>query len=268
MKYCVNYNRELLASPLFEKIDEVSFKMDTSPNFFSFLNKSFKDKRIILEISTIDQVSMILEELNKYPDLNIILCLNELLSDEDADFIKESGLPYFYIMWVTSWDQLTQFINAGVSDVIIAGELGFELDKVHKVVQPHNIKVKVYPFLGSSSYSIDKKDGGLKNFFIRPEDVDIYGQYVDTLCFIGDKQLTYCQIYQEKQWFGNLREIISYLDCDLDSRFIMPNFGEVRVKCGKRCQKGRSCHICERIIQLSLSLRDGRIMVKGGEDNG
>lgn len=269
MKYCIEYNKELLASPLFEEIDEVFIKLDTSPNFFSFLSNTFKDKRIILDVEDFSRDFMLaLEKIKELSDLDLTFYIPPTF--KYLDEVKDAAaafnhISYFYDLPVGSWDQFHGIVREGVSDIIISNELGFELDKVYPIAHQYGVNVIVCPFVCQSSWSnVDK----LKSFFIRPEDVKIYESYIDTFIFYGDKSLTYCQIYQEQKWFGNLKEIIVGLDRDLDSRFILPNFGEARVKCRKRCFKGGSCKICERIYQLSETLKDKRIMVKGGEDNG
>lgn len=96
----------------------------------------------------------------------------------------------------------------------------------------------------------------LKTFFIRPEDIDLYNNYIDTFEFYADptdatKINTLYEIYtKDKSWFGKLNEIILGYEGDEDNRFIIPRFGEQRLNCDKSCIKNIKpfCRICDRII--------------------
>ena len=48
----------------------------------------------------------------------------------------------------------------------------------------------------------------------------------------------------------------------LDSRYILPRFGEVRAKCGKKCFKGEPCHICELIQESSGLLEEAGLVIE------
>ena len=75
------------------------------------------------------------------------------------------------------------------------------------------------------------------------------------------------KIYKEdKKWFGLLNEIIIGLKTPLDSRFTHFNFAEKRVRCGKDCQKGGKCKMCDLMVDLSYSLKEARLIIKKRED--
>lgn len=105
----------------------------------------------------------------------------------------------------------------------------------------------------------------LKKFFIRPEDTDIYSQYIDIFEFynVDEKLDTYYKIYAiDKKWFGQLNEIIIDFNSDIDNKYIVPRFLEMRYKCGKKCFKGGHCRRCEVIEELSSSLEQSELVVK------
>lgn len=71
------------------------------------------------------------------------------------------------------------------------------------------------------------------------------------------------KIYKEdKKWFGLLQELIIGFHTPLDSRFTHYNFAEKRVRCGKACQKGGKCQLCDRIVELSYILKDAKLIIK------
>lgn len=83
--------------------------------------------------------------------------------------------------------------------------------------------------------------------------------------FFGEKekQDTYYNIYKkDKEWFGNLGEIIIGFNDIIDSRYIIPRFAKKRIKCGRECMKGGPCKICDRIVNLSHNLEEAGLIVK------
>ena len=138
----------------------------------------------------------------------------------------------------------------------------FELDKVSVVVHNAGARVRIFPNVAQCSTEYTKD---LKKFFIRPEDTLVYEPYVDTYEFFGEdrKLCTYLRIYKEHQeWFGLLNEIIIGFNSDLDNRFIIPRFPEMRLRCGKRCLKDGTCKICDRIEELSKSLEKLGVVIQ------
>lgn len=78
-------------------------------------------------------------------------------------------------------------INTGVSDIFITNDLGFDLDRVSKVAKDNkDIQIRCYLNL-SQAYS--KNNTGFTDFFIRPEDMNEYSQYINIGEFwMGEEQ--------------------------------------------------------------------------------
>ena len=82
-----------------------------------------------------------------------------------------------------------------------------------------------------------------------------------------DKPEVLYEIYaQDRHWYGDLSEIISGLESNLDSRFILPHFGERRVKCQRKCLAGEKCVICEAILECSKTLQEAGLLINIKED--
>ena len=134
------------------------------------------------------------------------------------------------------------FIKLGVTDLYIAEQLGFELDKVAEVAHSNNVRIRVYP---NVAQRLSKRTSALKSFFIRPDDIRLYENYVDVfdLFYYNEEkqqQNVLFDIYaKDKKWFGRLDELIIGFDNNLDSKYVIPRFGEKRIKCGRQCLKGR-----------------------------
>ena len=70
----------------------------------------------------------------------------------------------------------------------------------------------------------------------------------------------------DKEWYGDLKEFLIGWNSNLDNRFIIPQFAEARLNCEKRCLKGHPCHVCERIIDISKKLKEGKVVVRYNKD--
>ena len=174
-----------------------------------------------------------------------------------ANQLQEHGVPFYLENPAFTWDQLRGMGSLGVSDVFISGELGFDLERVKWYADLNNIKIRCY---ANVSQSMWKAGDGFKDFYIRPEDIDFYGNYIDTIEFYNsvDNQNVLYEIYfKDKEWNGNLREIIKGLKLDINNYYILgPEFGRRRSQCNKDCIKGERCELCDRLADLAKSLED------------
>lgn len=97
----------------------------------------------------------------------------------------------------------------------------------------------------------------IKNFFIRPEDIPYYSQFIDTFEIIDiNDNKAYNTLYEiygiEYKWKGKLKDIIYNYDGEEINSTILDEFGNYRSRCRRRCLiDSNSCKICDRIIELS-----------------
>lgn len=272
MKYCLPYNKYTFKSELIKDVDEWS--IDYNPEdktLFKFLD-TYKDKRINFRV--LDKIDIteplginFIKDLQKeYPNVYIQF---PIYSKEIMDIIKENEIKnYFFSTYVNNIDMFYSLVNNGVSDMYIVEALGFELEKLSKVAKEKNVSIRVFPNIAQSLVA-DIPD--LKKFFIRPEDIQDYEKFVDVCEFYyeDNKCINYFNIYKNKQeWFGDLSEIINGLNIKLDSRFVLPRFGELRSRCGKKCFKGEPCHICELIEETAQSMEEAGLLVEKEKNNG
>ena len=200
-----------------------------------------------------------LDEIYKEKSYNIAI-LFETIYPEQIPLEKFSTLsiPFFFEVGIKDWDRLNELINLGVSDIYITGDLGFNLFNVAKYV-PADIHLRA--FVNLCQYDWDNSEG-LKTFFIRPEDIDYYGNIIDVFEFFKsvDEQNTLYEIYfHDKEWNGNLREIIKGLKKDLNSYYILGDeFGRTRAECQRKCIKGGNCQMCDRLAELADTLENSK----------
>lgn len=258
MKYCVDYFNRISG---FEKADEYTIKYSKKNDILiDFLEKN-KTTRVNLTIEerlSEADLKLLKPIYDAFPNLHLRF---ESYDAEAFDMIKECGIPYFFGNRVDNWDELVGFINLGVSDIYIVEDLCFDLERVTAAAHKENIQLRTYANVAQSSW---KETPEIKKFWIRPEDIPVYEQYIDVLEFFGTPQqvTVLLKVYRDdKKWFGQLKEIIFGLKSDLDSRFIVPRFAEQRVSCRKNCIKGGKCQICDRVVDLSHSLKEANLIV-------
>lgn len=266
MKYCLPYNQYTSGNPRINEADE--WKIEYNPNdktLIDFIEKN-SNKRINLcignKINLKEETDLkFLQELCERYD-NIFIAIDDY-SIENINILKNSKIKYYFnLLYVTDWDILYECINAKPTDIIIAESLGFELDKVSKILHDKNINIRVFPNVAQSS---SKETNDLLKFFIRPEDVSFYENYIDTFEFYDDgkKAIQYFHIYKEKkEWFGKLKEIIIDFNSDLDNKYVLPRFAEKRFSCNKNCIKGGTCRICYNIDSLSKTLDEAGLIIQ------
>lgn len=260
MKYCIEFTLDFQYK---DEIDEYLIKYTGKDDkVFEFLEYA-ENKRVVIEFNEENFKEFILNKsYSKYAEIenkNFTLKLplySTIIAVKDVvDKLKELNIPFCFADAISSIDVLHGFLDMGVTDVYISGDLAFELDHISDIVHEKGALIRVYPNVAQSQWS-ETED--LKSFFIRPEDEVFYDRCVDIYEFYGDKKLNnfYYKIYAiKKEWFGELSEIIINFEEELDSRNVTEWFGEKRRRCGKRCMKDRACHICDLSRQFDKTLK-------------
>jgi hypothetical protein len=269
MKYCVEWHG--IDNDLLKVVDEINIELSRVKHLNSEVLKAFcekhKEQRINLCIKEFESginegyIDTALKFQANYPEYKVYIRLPGRA--DVADKIKEenSNAKIFFNTYISSWDLFYDYIHFGVTDVYIAEEMCFELDKVSQIAKKNNINIRVFPNVTQSKWA---EMNDLKKFWMRPEDVDIYEDFVDVLEFWGDsdKNGVYYDIYsKDKKWAGNLKEIIIGMKEDINSTCILPRFGERRVRCNKRCLKGGTCSLCDTIFELSKNLEKNNFRI-------
>lgn len=268
VRMCFNYHR---SGEYNDVVDELNIlhTSDTIEDLTIFLSKHPK-QRINFCISDLDAF---LEEewitaLSKMEQKdNLVIRLkkraNEPINGTVQSELEEAAIPFYYTEVATDWDVFNGLIDQGVSDVYVGNILGFELDKVAAAAHQRGVSVRVFPNIAQSAWN---GTNPVVNFFIRPEDLIFYSDYVD--CFelfeLGNKSITdpntlYDVYKYDKQWFGDLRGIILYLKQPIENRALDDQWARSRVKCGKSCAKGGNCRICYKLVEMSENMTQKEI---------
>jgi len=177
--------------------------------------------------------------------------------------VKDIAPQFMFGTPAAEWYQLQTMLQCGVSEVIITGFLGFCMPDVRKECNKFGAKIRVIANFASATWF---DCPAIKKFFIRPEDVKHYLDYVDTIEFEGDKTLQeVCyRAYTKGEWFGELGEIIIGLEGELDSRRLPMIFGSIRSNCRMRCISGGACQICRAMLKFQdLMIKTDSIIDSG-----
>lgn len=242
-----------------DEVQEVNIKFNLAEDSYSTLLKFITentDKRINISFEGVDfDMDMFCSFQNIHS--KVFFKLQGYQMEQYGSF-QMKGLKFFFDVPVYTWDMLHDVKEIGVSDVYISGELGFDLKRVKEVLDGINIRVIPNYAQENTMFSpaLDHKA-----FFIRPEDMELYSDYVDTFELLHDNGLvkleTLFQIYAIDQfWFGDLADLITGLSISLANEGILDIFGGWRANCGKGCYKGSGCQICDRSVELASLLHD------------
>ena len=261
MKYCLTYNS--IKDKEYKDVNELKIKYNPDDkSLFDFLQK-YKDKVINIYVSAAQLQDK--SNIRLFKGFIAKGCTNFKLiitfiqdNRESVDALKAEKIPFFFSTVVQDWASFYLLLSYSPTDIYVTGELGFELDKLSKIAQAHNCSLRIYPNISGADFFNDK---GLKNFYVRPEDINFYSRFVSVCEFYTgddiDRELVYYKIYaKDKKWWGPLKEIIIGLGADIDNRYIGPEFSWFRSSCGLKCIKGESCKICPLVIEMSHHVAD------------
>ena len=251
MKYCLKYTNKCNK---LNRADEISIKYIEDKGLVDFMEK-FKAQRIILRIKPSFFVESEIRKLiaiqKQYPNYNFSVALTELDVTLMERFRKEN-IAFFMATPCLTWEMFHYLIQQGVSDINISGPLAFELSKVKQVLETLDRKVLIRATVNKVE-NISAFTNTLIGFFIRPEDVFLYEDYIDIIEFEGiEHQDTFFAIYAEqKQFLGNLNQCIYGFQEQVDNKGLVSLFGERRRDCGRQCLSGGRCRRCYDLVEIA-----------------
>lgn len=172
---------------------------------------------------------------------------------------KEHNVRFYYKYFTTSFYELEALKDLGVCYILVGIPLIFDL----KNVAAYGIPLRAIPNIAYEPY-LPHTDG-ICGQWIRPEDVDKYGEYINVLEFYTSgnnkvqKEASLFEIYAEdKNWPGNLNLIIDNLNYNVDNRlfYYEENLAERRMNCQQKCKTRIDfCRYCENQFKFEKILR-------------
>jgi hypothetical protein len=256
MKFCLTFHNDIFKRyPDFDEVIIKYFEKDLT--IFDFVSKEdILNKRLILNIvdyklneEDFSDLAAILKKLQAInPKISILLSIKQY---DFSQVLKENGIPFFFYKVAETWDELRSLTKEEISDVYIGSELGFRIAEVADFCHKLDIKVRVFANVAQTSAPL-KNMTDISSFFIRPEDLAKYEEYVDTVEFFGplDRQGVLLKIYKRGSWEGSLSDIIVGYKNKIANHTIAPQFGNIRLKCQKKCCQNK-CNMCFKIEEIA-----------------
>lgn len=224
---------------------------------------AYKDRRAILDYAKkYPQAALVLEvppatqwemaELKEYSILSrnrLTLCLPEM-TDPRIQELKDNNIPFFWGYTVGTGAELVALKNLGVSQVRIGAPLFFQT----KVLKEFDVKYRVAANIAHEGYIPGMS--GINGSWIRPEDIELYEDIIDTIefadCDNAKEQALYRIYAEQKAWPGKVNMLISNIENDKAYNRMLPReFTEHRLNCGQRCASGGACQLCYRYFTLA-----------------
>lgn len=240
MHYCGHYkNRNLVK------------EVRQSYNQLGSLAKQIKDNnfRIIVETKEDCDLKKLFSQLEILEEKNVdytvsaetFNILNEILNRKYKAFLNYP---------IANWELVEEVKKMNMTDIWIDGPLGFDLPAIKKSVGDIKIRIKPNGSTNWLSYPMD-----ITSFFIRPENLELYQEYIDVIDFQEhneEKEKTLLEIYQRGYFNEKLNYLIPCADCEVSNKLIPEVFGKNRLQCQQKCKVGgRSCHSCPLTISLT-----------------
>lgn len=258
MKSCIEWRKSFKYLP---QIDEFNIDYrNKEVQLLKFLEKYAISQKVNIKIgagTTIDDIEL-LNEIKKVYKYNISVCFMDYMVA--TSLIEKCDVPYYFYDAAYSWEDFEYFLSQGVSEIIVSGDLAFDLERVRLIADENDIALRAYVNIVQSTHPLSESDLGFKRFFIRPEDMDYYSNFIDVCEFYNsvDKQNVLYEIYfHDKEWNGNLQEIIQGLKIKVNNYYILGSeFARRRSQCNRKCEKGSRCQLCNRLIELADSLEN------------
>lgn len=261
MKYCVHYSKNFRhLTSIDEFILEYHGEVSRVP-LLDMMQKAIPGQRVLLDMSAFDE-NQVLDEIQYIVAAasvcnNIVLILQPKLAEADNLLAElfEKDIPYFFNIRVDTVDEFIYFRNKGASDIYVVNGLGFSLKSLKDISEGMRIRV----FANVAQTSSPESGASITSFFIRPEDVKYYEDYVDVIEFFGpdNRASVLYEIYAIHQtWAGKLNDLILRLNCNIANGLLAPSsFGAHRVGCGKKCQFNR-CYVCTRAAEMAETIAE------------
>lgn len=224
---------------------------------------AWKDRKIIPEL------------VEKYPDKVLNLCFYPSQIEEPIDWkeiedynnltrnkllctvnninncieCKRRNIKFCYGYAVDNFYELQALKKLGVSYVRLGIALFFQMDRVNKIGVP----IRVIPNI--AYLDAMPREDGVCGQWIRPEDLDLYEEYVDIIEFedvnVKKEQGLYRTYSIECGWPGDLNDLITNLNFKAANYMLPKSLSYVRLNCGQKCQINGSCEACYRAFRLA-----------------
>ena len=264
MKYAITYTKNFRH---YDEVDEVIFPykgISDEEGLIEIVTNTLtrEDQRAIILVDkyeqSIDDLIPIVRKLKTVHE-NMIVSLNLDYQHEWIDKLVEAEIPFMFVNFATTVAQIAAMALFGAEEVYLAEDICFMLPKLQLFREIDGIKFRIFPDILQTPRRCASLPQ-VTNFFIRPEDVDLYEKYVDVIeIFRKDsRQSVVYEIYKQGQWRGPLSDLIIDLTEEINGSSFIPDFGRARLECGRRCAM-TDCDICTYSVEVGHKMEEAGV---------
>lgn len=264
MKYAITYTKNFRH---YDEVDEVIFPykgISDEEGLIEIVTNTLtrEDQRAIILVDkyeqSIDALIPIVRKLKTVHE-NMAVSLNLDYQHEWIDKLKEAEIPFMFVNFATTVAQIAAMVIFGAKEVYLAEDICFMLEKLQLFREIDGIKFRIFPDILQTPRRCASLPQ-ITNFFIRPEDVDLYEKYVDVVeIFRKDsRQSVVYEIYKQGQWRGSLSDLIIDFKEEINGSSFIPDFGRARLECGRRCAM-TDCDICTYSVEVGHKMEEAGV---------
>lgn len=263
MKYAVQYNSSFR---YLNEVDEVVFQYSGTDQIIDFIPSVLQEEQTaVINLTEIaeENIKEVIVYLNKLKEIhsNFKVQIDFYNQKDFIGLLNDNDIQFMFWNMAGDRDILTAMLNYNITDIYIVEDLAFNLKDISEYLKG-KVSIRVFPDIAQYKRGAGDEISDLTKFFIRPEDVELYEEYVDVLEIfrLDIRQSTVYEVYKQEQWLGALDFLIMDFKAGISNTHIEPHFGKTRLNCGKRCAFGK-CNVCKNIEQLSKSLEDAGLEI-------
>lgn len=244
MKFCLSnrQRREYLSKAQEIKMEYRDY--NSIPDLF----EHYPGIPVIVQIPYQDDIDWeTIEKFKRMRPTDLICCVS---SRAQAELCRDLGIRFYYGFPISTYYEMRQWLAMGVCYVRLDAPLFFDLPTVAQTIGETPIRA-----IPNVSYEEKWNDDGVCGPWIRPEDLELYENYISVVefedCDVQKEQALYRIYAEQKKWPGPVRDLITNVDTNAMNRLISPKFGERRIRCKQKCQANSNCHFCSLALKLA-----------------
>lgn len=263
MNYCLYFNNNLI--PLLQGDNSIEIKIRYADQFAALERfvRLYPKHRIILEVCHFQEFFNEIHFTNfknwyLQNNPNIIVTFNPVNISKGCVFTETFArhidpVPFYFNDIITSEKVLETYLQSGAKEVIIGGDLGFNLFSVKRKCEERGIRVRVIANLALHGETEDRTTRSFTKFFIRPEEIEFYQDYVDSIEFYcpQSSQEKLYNFYSKGKYVGDLVYLIHGLVESIPNRALPYQWTVMRAICNRKCQFGKKCKLCDSFIKVA-----------------
>lgn len=246
MNYCLSAQVD---KKYLEKVQEIRIKYRNLDTLLDLYEINPKASIIITLPSKEDKTKIRWSDIQNYNTMWQNKIIIETDSFDIMDACKMLGIKYFYAIPISTFAELKALVDCGCCDVKIDAPLTHMLDKLDN----YDITLRMSPNIAYYAH-IPRVDGVIGSW-VRPEDVELYEEYIDVFefedCDKAKEEALYRVYAEQKNWPSNLNNLITNLDYNATGKLVLPEFATARTFCGQKCLTGIHCDLCYKFLNLA-----------------